>query len=167
MKTAQTLTLPASPEELQRLLADPSAAAPEPLRTALRRSAVVQTFDRALFDAVLGAGLAAAGKPLDELFEQLVRHPFVQTLPGLLQVWSAADLPGRGRRQVSDAQQAPDPFQEGRAETAAILGPQPGIDPTLPSVETGRQRYQLAESMRPLIFAAAWIGPGARQRRAL
>ncbi len=161
MKTAQTLTLPASPEELQRLLADPSAAAPEPLRTALRRSAVVQTFDRALFDAVLGAGLAAAGKPLDELFEQLVRHPFVQTLPGLLQVWSAADLPGRGRRQVSDAQQAPDPFQEGRAETAAILGPQPGIDPTLPSVETGRQRYQLAESMRPLIFAAAWIGPGA------
>jgi hypothetical protein len=46
---------------------------------------------------------------------------------GALHVGGAADLPGRGWRQSPDAQRTPDPFQESRAEAAAIVCPQHGV----------------------------------------
>ncbi|MBP6440205.1 MAG: YfhO family protein, partial [Caldilineaceae bacterium] len=43
---------------------------------------------------------------------------------GLLQVWGAADLPGRGQAPAAYPVIGADPFQEGRAEAAAIACPQ-------------------------------------------
>jgi hypothetical protein len=106
MRAAPSVTLPTTPEELQRLLADPTAMTPEPLRTLLRRCAVVQSFDRPLFDAILAADLPLAA----ESFAALTSHPLIEALP--------------------TAPQAP-------------------------------RRYQLAASLRPPIFAAAWIAPAA------
>jgi hypothetical protein len=106
MRAAPPVTLPTTPEELQRLLADPTAMTPEPLRTLLRRCAVVQSFDRPLFDAILAADLPLAA----ESFATLTAHPLIEALP--------------------TAPQAP-------------------------------RRFQLAASLRPPIFAAAWIAPAA------
>ena len=103
MKTDRKLTLPTSPEELQRMLADPTATVPEPLRTLLRRCAAVQSFDRALFDAVLADGLVEAGQSTTDLFDQLVRHPFIETLPGSTQEVRRFQFAPSLRQAVFDA----------------------------------------------------------------
>ena len=55
---------------------------------------------------------------------RLVRRSFVRLREGVLQVWGAADLPGRGQAPTAYPMLDADPFQEGRAEAAAIARPQ-------------------------------------------
>ena len=136
MNDTAPLTLPTTPEELQRLLADPTAAVAEPLRTLLRRCAAVTAFDAALFAAVLGQELPGGAAATDELFAALVSHPFVEALP------AAGDAPLRYRLAAS---LQPQVFAATWLAPAAVTGAPDSVRPELQALSSRLAAYYTGE----------------------